>query len=455
MTHNHHQHEQTSLFFSSNVCFVLSTMTEQYDGLRLHELAHQSAWAEVLMRLKSHPQEALHVVETEDWLQRQRLASYDSLLLTGNLTALHLVCTRRNPPLEVIKAYLKAQPSAIKILTFDSKSPLSLACFAGASPEIISYLARAYPDAMMLQDHLGWNVFHIFSRFETPERLLSTLIDIAGPERTEKALLMCDRKGRAPIHFACGNVSRITKDNFALLARSTRMDSLNRLPLKELCTQYRRQFQSALTASPIPSSAISTTDDPSQFCKPKKAVPSVERFWMWRPQDALALRRCWNMAFVLLGADGVDMSTYPLLHECLERDDKGTTEMFEYVLCLNPHYACHLRPSDGTLPLHVLARLAVNGEEHWIERIRTLVRLYPKGAGIPDQEGRLPLELLAQPTVTWEHVSPVLEAAPQAIAKLDLPENLYPQVLSQLAIHESWDALYQIIRETPTLTQPR
>jgi hypothetical protein len=169
--------------------------------------------------------------------------------------------------------------------------------------------------------------------------------------------------------------------------------------------------------------------------------------------DALFLRRCWNMTFTLLGADDNDMATYPLLHECLERDVACRTDMFIYLLCLNPHYACQLRLSDGTLPLHVIARLAAqDGERHWVERIQTLARLYPKGASIADQDENLPIELLVGPTVTFDHVAPVLEASTSSLARLDLPESFYPNILFQLTRLESFSTVYQILRDAPTLT---
>lgn len=427
-------------------------MTEEKDGFRLHELVYKSAWEEVLLRLKSHPHEALHVVQcSREWLERRNLVLDDFLLVTdANVSALHLACFGRNPPPRVLKAFLEAQPRAIKILTANNQSPLSLACLSRARVENVSLLAMADPDAILLRDDRGRNVFHqCCAHPRLVANTLTVLVNAAGPERTESALLTLDRDGKAPIHLACSRDSGIGKSDFSLIARfSTGIQSPT--PLEVMCTEYRDYFQSALSSSPIPTSAVSA-DDPTPFCNPRKVL-SPERFWMWRPSDALSLRRGWNMAFSLLGADDNDIATYPLLHECLERDVACRTDMFNYVLCLNPHYACQLRPSDGTLPLHVIARLAgENGERHWVERIQMLVHLYPKGASIPDQDGNLPLELLARATVTFDHVAPILEASTSSLARLDLPDSLYPNILSQLARRESWSTIYQILRDTPTL----
>jgi hypothetical protein len=419
-------------------------MTEENDGFRLHELVYKSDWEKVLLRLKSHPHEALHVVQSRDWLARR------NFLFDTNLSALHLACARRNPPRRVIEAFLEAQPQSTKILTYRNMSPLSLACISRARLENISLLATADPDAVLLQDRKGRNVFHHCCAHILTANTLPVLLNAAGPERTTRALLALDRDGKAPIHLACSRNSGVSKSEFSMIVRSTRIQSLNERPLEVLCNEYRENFQSILSFGAIRDSAVST-DYPTPFCNPLQILVP-ERFWMWRPTDALFLRRCWNMAYTLLGADDNDLATYPLLHECLERDVTCRTDMFHYVLCLNPHYACQLRPSDGTLPLHIIARLAAeDGERHWVERIQILVRLYPKGASIPDQDGNLPLELLTRPTVTFDHVAPVLEASTNSLALLDLPESFYPYILFQLTRIESFTTVYQILRDAPTL----
>jgi hypothetical protein len=432
------------------------TMSEEYDGLRLHELVAKASWEEVLARLKTHPHEALHVVDSIEWLGRPMLVKFALVADDSNITALHLLCVQANSaPRQVIRAYLKAQPKAIKIFTSDNKSPLWLAVRANASAQKVAILASADPDAILLQDSHGTNVFHLLCYRTSPENVIQALMQVAGAQRTQQALLACDsRDNHAPIHFACSRISQIRLHDFLLVFQQTRIESLALNPLQELCTQYQANFLSCLRTAPIPTTAVST-EEPSPYCSPDRKL-AIERFWMWRPTDALFLRRAWNMAFTLLGVTTEsDLSTYPLLHECLERDVACTCDMFDYVLCLNPHYACQIR-HDGLLPLHVLCRLAAqDGEQHWVERIRKLVRLYPKAASIPDPDGLLPLELLISPNITFEHASPVVEAFPSAVSRFDLPETWYPYVLSKLARQDSSNSIFQIIRDTPTLAAIR
>lgn len=430
-------------------------MAKEYDGLRLHERVAQGSWEKVLARLKTHPQEALHVVDSIGWLGRRTASKFALLADDSNISALHLVCAHENPPRQVLRAYLEAQPKAIKILTGDNKSPLLLACHAKLRPEKLAILIQADPDAILGQDIDGRTSLHVCCLNGAPENSIRVLIDTAGPERIERALLACDRRSNhAPIHCACNRTSEIRLEDFALVYEHTRVESLALSPLQVLCQEFQTNFQYCLRTSPIPTTAIST-GDPSPYCNPDRAIP-IQRFWMWRPMDALFLRRAWNMAFTLLGAHGSDMSTYPLLHECLERDPECACDMFDYILCLNPHYAYQIRNDDGLLPLHVICRLAAqNGERHWAERIRKLVQLYPKAASISDPDGNLPLEILVRPTVTYEHAGPVLETYPSALARFDLPETLYPYALAQLARRQCLNGIFQIIKDTPTLAAIR
>jgi len=428
-------------------------MAAQYDGLRLHELVAENAWEKVLVRLNTHPHEALHVVDSLAWLGRRTTSVLAPLIDDSNITALHLLCAQTNSPRRVLRTYLEVAPTAIKIVTPDNKTCLFLSCLAKHSPEKLSIVATADPDAVMVQDADGRNAFHACCLRGMPDNSLLALMNAVGPVRTQTALLAGDRRNNhAPIHYACTRESQIRLEDFALVFQRTRIESLDINPLQVLCNEYQTNFQSCLRTAPIPTTAVSA-GDPSPYCSPDRAL-SLQRFWMWRPMDALFLRRAWNMAFTLLGAYGSDMSTYPLLHECLERDPACTSEMFDYVLCLNPHYVCQLR--DGLLPLHVICRLAAqDGLRHWAERIRKIVQLYPKAASIPDPDGNFPLQIIVRPTVTYEHAGPVLEACPNALARLDLPETLYPYALSQLVRSESVNAIYQIIRETPTLATIR
>jgi hypothetical protein len=423
-------------------------MRQQYDGLCLHELVAEGSWGNVMKRLKSHPQEGLHVVDSLEWLG-SKIASPGFAVLAddSNISALELLCVQQNPPRRVLRAYLDAQPKAIKIVTSDNKSPLFLACVAKQRPEILSILAHADPDAILIQDLHGQNPFHVCCENGAPIRIL---MEAPGLQRTERALLACDqRRNHAPIHFACRRKSRISLDDFGLVFGHTRVESLAINPLQVLCQEFQTNFERCLRTSPIPTTEVST-GDPSPYCSPDRSL-KIERFWMWRPMDALLLRRAWNMAFILLGAHRRDMTTFPLLHECLERDSDCSSDMFDYILCLNPHYACQM--SEGLLPLHVVCRLATqqSEEQKWVERIRVLVQLYPKATAIPDPDDNLPLEILAGPTVTYRHVGPIFERNVCALARFDLPETLYPYVLSQLVRRKCVNGIFQVLKDTPTL----
>jgi hypothetical protein len=167
-------------------------------------------------------------------------------------------------------------------------------------------------------------------------------------------------------------------------------------------------------------------------------------------------------ALVLLGVDEHESSTCTPLHSCIETDRLCETMFFDCLLRINSFYACQSRSSDGSLPIHLVARYAreasdVAAAEKWTERMHTLLDLYPKGTTIQDSEGRLPLELLAQPRgrASWEQIRMLLEVSPSAVSRLEFGEPMYSYLLARLNREHSTDTIFQMLCETPTLIEKR
>lgn len=397
----------------------------------LFYLVRCQQWPEFVELLRKHPQEGLTVVK-------------------GKTLLIFICSSYPPPPLDVIQTYLELQPSSVKILSRRRRSPLLLACRESFPVEFITALACADPNSILVQDYRKNNVFHICGAFPVSEETLFTLLSIAGPEISREALLQVNEHGKAPVHLALQSNSPMTQSEFEALVKATPIDELSLSPLEALDSEIRRFLETAVDKLPPPSTPVSTKD-PTQYCNPEQSV-SVERMWMWRPGDSLILWKSLKRALCILGFDKDNMSTYPLLHACMEQDPRSETYMFECIVSLNPLYVCQARVSDGALPLHLAARMATDSDA-WLKRIELLVRLYPKGASVPDCDGRLPLELLFSSggPVSWAQARTLISAYPIAITRLELPESFYPRLLSRLMDSGSADAAYQILLETPTL----
>jgi len=144
----------------------------------------------MLFRLENYPNEAHH------WETVQFDGQHETRLLP-----LHQACAL-NPPLNAIKALLKAYPDAsLQYDVYFHRVPLHIATCRGASAEVIQSLLHATNDASEIakqRDSLGRVPLHyaVFSHdsFDTITSLVK-----AYPA----GIKIMDYKGWLPIHVAC------------------------------------------------------------------------------------------------------------------------------------------------------------------------------------------------------------------------------------------------------------
>ena len=126
--------------------------------------------------------------------------------------------------------------------------------------------------------------------------------------------------------------------------------------------------------------------------------------------------------------------------------------LFEFVLQV---YIKDVSVTDenGRLPLAIVASTAVAGDR----KLRALLKAYPAAASIPDRSGRLPLhEALVAGKIWDEGVEILLEAQPRALTTRDLPTKLYPFQLAALKERKTDDdsdltTIYSLLRADPSL----
>jgi hypothetical protein len=429
----------------------MSAINEQPTSM--HKMAYESNWNGLAARLDVAPGEGLRPVNDTTWMKQdgECLPEDDILIEASSLTPIHILCTRRNLPVEILEKYLSALPSSTRLLTSDMRTPIHLACYSMQSLAVIEFLARHDPDCLTLsEDFDGWNPFHICVHCGAEEQVMARLLDIVGPkDRREKALSMKDRYGRTPLDLACNVRPKIGTADFALVYRASNLELLDGPPLETLSRNYRTYLTGAIQLKPPPRKLVST-GLPSPFCNPRKTL-TVESIWLWRPADSLALWQCMHKALVVLGACDTDVATYPLLHECIRQDPHCRTHMFHCLLSLNPHFSLQ-SDGNGDLPLHVAASLAERTRE-WQDRLSFLLVAYPKGASIVNRDGNLPLEILDSRRLSWNHMRPVIRCCPVALSRLDLHESLYAFIISKLGQKGYNSTIFTILKETPSLVE--
>ena len=416
----------------------------------LHKFAHHGNWNGFLDRLHTHPEEALLQVSDKPYLQRSDddyRAEDRFLYEVKGVAPIHLVVTRQNPPVEVIRMLVACSPRSTQLLTADIRCALHYAMYTNKSAEIIRILVSADPETVSWRDFWKMNILHTIASFHCPKNVLSIVLQIASSKTMNHAIVCQDNQGRTPLVIACEILSDISNTDFLLLFQRS-PKSLVHAALQTLCAAHRALFQVALAKKPVPKKAI-TNDNPTLFCNPIKTI-SFDHFWLWRPVDHLSVSRALYKSFILLGGNMANIAKYPLLHACINYDNSSDTLLFPCFLSLNPYYACQLH--DHSLPIHLACQLAQNTDS-WVKRLDALLRIYPQGASIEDGNNCLPLEILLQKNQkSWALIHCVLQCNPAALARVALPEQFYPILLERLQHSpDGISTIFSIFKETPTL----
>lgn len=118
-------------------------------------------------------------------------------------TALHLVLTK-NPPLDVVKTFLRRAPETLKLEDRYGELPIHVACLKGVSPTVMHALIQGNPEGVKVQDMEGRLPIHYACGYDALIENLSILV-----EEYSEGLEVQDKKGQLPIHYACSNKAPI------------------------------------------------------------------------------------------------------------------------------------------------------------------------------------------------------------------------------------------------------
>jgi len=404
-------------------------------------------------RLESNPEEGGKTVDETEWFNQDddSLPEDDLVIEAKQLAPIHILCTRKNLPKEILKKYVDKCPDVFRLLTSDKRSALHLACYSNQSLEVILFIATTDPDSISWQESFdGWNALHICIYCDTEAGVTSSLLNVAGDQMSEIALTCKDKHGRIPLVLAYNVRANITKSDFECIFHASKHLVLKKSPLEELSRNYSSYLSTCLELKPPPKAMISNSA-PSLFCNRRKSI-SVESLYLWRPGDSLNLWRCIHKVMVVLGMNNTKencVSTYPLLHECLMQDPHCRSNIFYCILSLNPHYVCQIN-TNHDLPLHVAARLAEDTRE-WKNRISHLLVAYPRATSIQDGKGKVALEILVERNLNGSLIFPLVRCFPQALSRLSLHTTLYSRILSKLSKKKDFNVVFVILKEIPNL----
>ena len=183
----------------------------------LYEAALIGNWNELLIRISSHPSEALYQDKCKNM-------------------ALHLAC-RRQPPVHVVSALIRASEDSISRKTADGLTPLHFACYCGASTAVVGQL-------LYDQKRNRSTSSSFVSYLESPKQLLSSF-------SFDKTLL--DRRGRTPLHCVCAGFRTSHRPAVILSllkespASATLPDEKGRTPFTLMYDDYAEEINEILS----------------------------------------------------------------------------------------------------------------------------------------------------------------------------------------------------------------
>ena len=322
----------------------------------LYENALVGDWTSLVARAYSHPSE----VEYTD-----RRCN----------TPLHLAC-RRQPPPEVIKALLKADPMGACRVTVDGMMPVHFAAYCGAEAEVVRLLLEAaapsitgsFPSTNAISASNGKSRNPV-QKPRPPENLpLSQSTQVLSLPSSVACGSPLDRRGRTPLHLAMSGFRTTYRPNVvALLLRSdpssaTRPDERERTPLGLLYDDFAEEVEDALSEG-------CTAEEVKGMCLNENGD----------------LRECWVLLNMLLRAayHGTVSTTGKSLGSSLAGKSSGSSGGVE-VDVLNGPYR----------PLHAAAGVYETPSKF----VRLILLVHPQSAKEQDDDFNLPLHIAARAT---------------------------------------------------------
>jgi len=372
---------------NNNIIWVVRTVLTP--DPELFDLAHKGSWAALIERAVAQPQEAI-------WRDR-----------CGN-TSLHLAC-RRDPPVDVIVALLRANRLAASMQTIDWMTPLHLACYCGSSIDVVRLLIEANRDAVTSIDRRGRTPLHCAAAgYRTPDKaeIIKLLLEIE-PSNCR----VSDDRGRTPLYLML--------DDYA----------------EEIHEQIR---------------TMKSNDNENM--RASNGDTDITEEYMGE------LDQCWNCVQLLLKAayHGTVADPLPngeqfrIVHACI-----GVPGCPPYFI----HLALHLWPEQvkakdryGNFPLHIAAACPrpIKSDTYYV--IEAILTMYPEAARFPGYRGALPLKLAIESRKSWNpDVKVILEAYPAALATIDLNIQHYPDILEMISRRTTLNILYRVLLSKPEI----
>ena len=350
------------------------------------------------------------VTPTVDWVMVVRVvrkssavASYSDPSGRGMLL-LHFVCAL-DPPLEPVRAILKANPRAVSYRGHTGLTPLHIACGRNASPAVLRCLIQQDPGALSILDNEDQAAVHYACRPDVNHQVLRVLL-------TERPLL-------SAVRYSDGSRNtglRGTGSGLLVQSRRNRQEARQGGTNNnnsddddeddDTETNNRRNERRGKSALMILCQDRGNVSETSSDARNGGNEPR------WSPNQWQKVMHWLFVAhFGTLSAR--NGQTLSILHASLAQN--APPEIVNEALRIAPNGFCGVRDIRGNMPLHYAVKSrALRGTG----LLQTILRSFPQAASATDAVGRLPLHEGLRSGLTWtDGLSDVFAFYPAAVTK--------------------------------------
>jgi ankyrin repeat protein len=411
----------------------------------------ETDWNAVIKAVKTNK----HHAKNMDWKKR---------------TPLHIACLK-NPPIDALKAIVKAYSSALLLPDDDGMLPIHYVCTDFGSSEItLRQLIKSCPESAEVRDKIGWSPLHrccsakksveffkvlilycdddsiILKDCVRRTALHLAVINNLGLEHLQTlidaapgAVEMEDVRGYSPIHYACSypNVRvEELKQLLGLALKLSRVRTNNGSScLDLLTTAYKEDLRR--------DERLKRTD--ANFCGENHAEfsKSVNQYW------AKAMLIVHATARGRLLEESVNKLPSTCIHDMIKLDD-CPTQLIMLALIRNPDWASG-RDEISNLPLHIAAYNPISRRrtENYVEVVRLLINSFPEACKKQNENGDYPLTLAIRSGKKWNSgLKEIFNEFPGALDSLGLDARLLPFVFVKV---KSVSKIFRIVTAFPNL----
>jgi len=392
-------------------------------------------WNEVIKTCKAKK----HYAKTRDWKKR---------------TPLHLACLK-NPPIEALKALVKADRSALSSPDDQGLRPIDYICQEdGSSVATLDVLIRFCPESILVQDQNGCTLLHrccdgrkgldfFMCLLDADndvallrDRMRRTALHVAVMQGLDTEIIerlivsaprtvgMEDVRGYYPLHYACSYIEFGMKTFRFLLEKDVRVSRVrgnNGFNCLEILTRTHKVHLDG--------------EDGQKDVRYRWSKDEVHMFNGY-------IRQYWEKAILLASASGPEVGRLleanvhdvpsSFIHDMI-RLDRCPPILISLALAIHPDWVT-AKDENGNLPLHTASLKAISRRctTNHVQIIRVLLDRHPGSGQVKNNNGKYPLNLAIESGKRWVGgLQDIFDAFPEAIDSLNLDTRLYAFVLAK------------------------